>query len=157
VYAVRTAGSHASEDNAMLILSSSAGWQAALALSWQAPAGQCPELIATGTRGAIKIWPENASVEFYPLEPRLPTPGIDRLRPSWLQEWFQSPETQRRRFKLPRQDRMGYQAELRQFLTASDKGTPDVTSAVEARRDLEVALAARASLASGIPVECAFE
>src|SRR5437868_4633387 len=60
VYASRACGRHpgAVDDNVTLLLSSKAGWQATLAFSWQASAGRCPEFIATGNRGAIKIWPD---------------------------------------------------------------------------------------------------
>jgi predicted dehydrogenase len=159
VYASRASGRVAgsSEDNVTLLLSSKEGWQATLAFSWQASAGRCPEFIATGSHGAIKIWPDSASVDLYPLEPTAWARTVGRIRPSWLRQWFQSPEIQRRRFKLPRNDRMGYQAEIRSFLDAVDRGRPDVTSALAARRDLEIAMAAHASLECGGPVECRSE
>jgi len=159
IYASRASGrvSGSVEDNVTLLLSSKAGWQATLAFSWQASAGRVPEFIATGSRGAIKIWPDSASVDLYPLELSSWSRMAARIRPSWLRQRFESPELQRRRFKLPRNDRMGYQAELRAFLDAVERGRPDVSSAVEARRDLEIAMAAHASLACGGPVDCRTE
>jgi predicted dehydrogenase len=159
VYASRARGSIANkaEDNVTLMLSSDDGWQATLALSWQASPGLCPEFIATGSRGAMKIWPDGSFLDLYPLEPQFWTRAIAQVRPYWLRKWLESPETQRRRFKLPKRDRLGYQAELRQFLEAIEQGYPDVSSALEARRDLEIALAAHASLASGGPVDCRAE
>jgi predicted dehydrogenase len=159
IYASRATGRPAAsgEDNVTLILSSRAGWQATLAFSWQASAGRCPEFIATGSRGAMKIWPDSAAVDLYPLEPSPWARVVGKIRPSWLRQRLESPELQRRRFKVPAQDRMGYQAEIRHFLDAVEAGCPDVSSAVEARRDLEVAMAAHASLASGGPVDCRAE
>jgi predicted dehydrogenase len=153
VYASCASGS-ATEDNVTLQLSSAAGWQATLAFSWQASAGRCPEFIATGSLGAIKIWPESSSVDFYPVQPSFWTRAVSRIRPNRLRQRLQSPELQRRRFRLPRRDRMGYQAELRHFLDAVRLGEPDVSSASSARRDLEIVMAAQTSLASGNPADC---
>ena len=156
VYASRALSAEGDEalDNATLILSSDSGWQAALAFSWQASAGACPEFIISGSQGALKIWPDSKSVDLYPAEPNMLTRLISRIRPYWLQHALLVPELQRRRFLLPAHDRMGYRAELAAFLKAVKKGEPDVSSAEEARRDLEIVMAAHASLASGIPVPC---
>ena len=160
VYASRAGvspGGGSAEDNVTLLLSSKKGWQATLVFSWQASAGRVPEFIATGSRGAIKIWPDSSSVDLYPIEPGWWSRMVARLRPSWLQERFVSPEMQRRRFKLPRHDRMGYQAELRHFLDLVQRGRPNLTSALQARRDLEIVMAAYASLECAAPVECRSE
>jgi myo-inositol 2-dehydrogenase/D-chiro-inositol 1-dehydrogenase len=142
------------QDNATMVLSSSAGWQASLALSWQASAGSHPEFIISGSEGAMKIWPNSRSVDLYPSSPGPLTRLISRIRPHWLQQALMFPEMQRRRFFLPREDRMGYRAELAAFLEAINKGRPDVSSAQEARRDLEIVMAAQVSLDSGVPVPC---
>jgi predicted dehydrogenase len=160
VYASRamsSVGDGHADDNVTMVLSSRAGWQATLAFSWQASAGRCPEFVAAGTRGAIKIWPESESVDLYPLEPTRLERAVGRIRPTWLRQWFEHPELKRQRFKLPVPDRMGYQAELRHFLELVRLGQPDVLSAVEARRDLEVVMAAKSSLACEAPVECRAE
>jgi len=104
VYASRASGRTpgSAEDNVTLLLSSKAGWQATLAFSWQASAGRCPEFIATGSDGAIKIWPDSGSVDVYPLEPTAWARTVAKIRPSWLRQRFESPEIQRRRYKLPR-------------------------------------------------------
>jgi len=151
-------GGPSAGDNITLLLSSeSGGWRATLASSWQASAGICPEFIVSGTRGAIKIWPDRFSVDLYPVEPGLLTKLISRVRPSWLQQLLHSPEWPRRRFLFSPWDRMGYQSELRDFLRAVQRGLPDVSSALEARRDLEVAIAAEESLRSGHAVPCELE
>ena len=141
-------------DNATLVLASRAGWQAVLALSWQASAGAQPEFLCTGTHGALKIWPDSTTLDFYPLEPTWRTRAISRISPHWLQVRFLSPETQRYRTRLPHADRMGYRAQLRSFMAATARALPDVASAREARRDVEIVMAAYASLATGAPVEC---
>lgn len=154
---VSAAGPPAGDNITIVLSSSSAGWQATLTSSWQASAGICPEFIISGTEGAVKIWPQSPAVDLYPCRPSRLSRLVSMVRPSWLQTLIQSPELQRRRIKLPRGDRMGYQAELRSFLQAIDRETPDVSSAMEARRDLEIALAAKRSLESGRPVPCIAE
>lgn len=135
-------------DNATLVLSGDA-WKANISLSWQAAAGRNPEFILAGDEGALKIWPESRAVDFYPVAPSLLTRAVERIRPWWLQQRLQSPELQRRRFRVPRRDRMGYQAELRHFLTAVGHNQGDVSSAIEGRRDIEVAMAAKMSFKMG--------
>jgi len=145
------------DDNVTLLLSSRAGWQATLSFSWQASAGVCPEFILAGNRGALKIWPESTTVDVYPVKRTALTRIISGVRPEWLREKLQSPETQRRRIRLPRHDRMGYQAELQEFLNAVAAGKPNVSSAEEARRDLEIVMAAYSSLTSGASADCSVE
>ena len=160
VFASRAASSAAGStelDNVTLVLGSRAGWQAVLAFSWQASAGVQPEFILSGTRGSLKIWPDSRTLDFYPLEPTGLTRAIARVRPSALQLLLQSPETQRQRTRLARTDRMGYRAELQAFLEAAERGVADVTSAREARRDVEIVMAAYASLESGRAVGCGGE
>ena len=133
------------EDNLVLMLCGNS-WKASLSLSWQASAGRCPEIVVAGDEGALKIWPENTSVDLYPVAPGLLTRAVGRIRPWWLRERLQSPELQRRRFRVPRWDRMGYQAELRHFLAAVDLNRADVSSAIQGRRDIEVVMAAYGAL-----------
>jgi predicted dehydrogenase len=141
-------------DNASVLLSSRAGWTAVLSFSWQASAGRCPEIIVTGTEGALKIWPESMTLDLYPNRPTRRSRLVSRVRPWWLQEFLQSPERQRVGTRLPRHDRMGYQAELREFLQAVGIGAASVVSAVEGRRDLEIALVAATSASAGAPLRC---
>jgi predicted dehydrogenase len=155
--AENTVGGRDTRDNVTIILSSAAGWQAVLSLSWQGAAGSFPEFIATGSRGAIKIWPDGRFVDLYSGSPNRLGRLISRLRPYRLQRFFQSPELQRRRHTISNSDRMGYSAELRAFWGAIEAGARDLGSAYQARRDVEIALAAEASLAAGATVDCSVD
>jgi predicted dehydrogenase len=156
VYASRARGAMGSdaEDNMTLLLSANSGWQATLVFSWQGSPGRCPEFIATGTHGAIKIWSDSSEVNFYPREPGFWARAVSRVRPYWLRSYFESPEIQRHRFRLTRRDPLGYQAELRCFIDAVQRGNPDTLSAQAARRDIEIAVAAQTSLSNGVRVDC---
>jgi predicted dehydrogenase len=144
----------ASEDNVTFVLASDLGWQATLSCSWQASAGRCPEFIVTGSEGGLKIWPESDAVDLYSQTPTLRTRLVSRLRPWWLQSLFSSSENQRRRLRLSGEDRLGYRAELRDFLRRAEAGRPDTESAREARRDLEIVMAGYESLERRGPVSC---
>jgi predicted dehydrogenase len=144
-----------SGDNITLLLSSPEGWRATVWQSWQASAGRVPDIIMTGTDGALKLWPENSELHLFPNRPTALTRLVSSLRPWWVRELFRSLETQRVRIPLPQHDRMGYQAEIREFLQSIEEGTPTVESALSGRRDLEIALAGQLSLSTGSPVDCA--
>jgi predicted dehydrogenase len=144
-----------SPDNVTVMLSGNEGWRATLWQTWQASAGRCPELILTGTDGALKLWPESSDMQVFPNHPTARTRMVSRLRPWWLRELFRSFETQRVRIPLPARDRMGYQAEIREFLRRIEDGDYSLDSAYSGRRDVEIALAAQASLSAGAPVSCA--
>jgi predicted dehydrogenase len=144
------------EDHILLVLDGD-GWTANLNLSWQASAGRCPEFLIAGDKGALKIWPENRSVDLYPVAPGLLTRTVARVRPWWLRDRIQSPESQRRRFRMQRGDRLGYQAGLRDFLLAAELNNrssssgprtrrENVASAIEGRADIAVVMAAYDSL-----------
>lgn len=150
-------GGHTPEDNVTIIMSSDKGWQATLSCSWQASAGRCPELIVLGNRGGLKIWPKSDTVDVYSEAPTLRTRLLSRIRPWRLQSLLSSPENQRRRHHVPREDRLGYQAELQDFLGRVQRGRTDTESAQEARRDLEVVMAAHESLRCGVPVSCSVQ
>jgi predicted dehydrogenase len=138
------------EDNVTFILESGGGWHATVCLSRQASAGLVPEFVVTGSLGALNVSPDRRTVDLYPLQPTKRTRLVSQIRPWWLQEALRSPESQRSRFPLPRPDRMGYRAELMDFLgRATIGGNPDVSSAVEARRDLEIVQAGYASMRTG--------
>lgn len=142
-------------DNVTMLLSSPEGWRATVLQSWQASAGRVPDIIMAGTDGALKLWPENSELHLFPNRPNLLTRVVSNLRPWWLREFFRSLETQRIRIPLPQHDRMGYQAEIREFLRSIEEETPSQESALSARRDLEIALAGQLSLSTGSPVDCA--
>jgi predicted dehydrogenase len=146
-----------SEDNVTLVMGSDAGWQATISCSWQASAGRCPEFIVMGNRGGLRIWPDSDTVDLYSQEPTIRTRWLSRVRPWWLQSLLTSPESQRRRLSIPSQDRMGYQAELQDFLGRVDRGRPDTESAEEARRDLEIVMAGYESLERRAPVNCSVQ
>lgn len=152
-----TVGVHETRDNVTLILSSATGWQAVLSLSWQGSAGRIPEFIATGSRGAMKIWPDGRFVDLYAGAPNRLGQLISRIRPYKLQRLLQSPELQRRRYTTSSSDRMGYGRELRTFMSSIETGVRDLTSARQARRDVEIAVAAERSLSSGRAVHCAVD
>jgi predicted dehydrogenase len=156
IFAVRADHDRAQapEDNVTFVLASDSGWQATLSSSWQASAGRCPEFIVMGSKGGLKIWPESDSVDVYSQEPTLRTRLVSKVRPWWLQSLLSSPESQRRRVRVRTEDRLGYQAELQDFLRRVQSGQPDTESANEARRDLEVVMAGYESLERRVPVAC---
>jgi predicted dehydrogenase len=137
------------KENCTIVLSSRRGWQAAIILSWQNSTGRNPEIILSGTSGALKIWPLSNALDFYPSKPTFYTRLVSRVRPWRLREMLQSFESQRTRIRFNTTDRMGTKAQLQAFITAFHKNVSDVSSAVEARRDLQIVAAARHSLSTG--------
>lgn len=146
VFASRAKNCVDGDDNATMVLGSRAGWMAVIILSWQASVGVNPEIILTGTNGAMKIWPSSTYLDMYPLKPNKLTQMIAKIRPTPLRQLVESQETQRQRSYLPRTDRMGYRGELTDFIRMTRLGLPNVTSALEAKKDLAIVLAAQRSL-----------
>jgi UDP-N-acetyl-2-amino-2-deoxyglucuronate dehydrogenase len=146
------------EDHVLLVLAGDDGWKANLSLSWQASVGRCPEFVITGDKGAIMIWPENTSVDFYPVAPGPLSRAVAQIRLWWLKARLESLELQRRRFRVQTWDRMGYQAELRDFVVFTELNGnsktrgENVASAIQGRRDIEVVMAAYESLEHHRPV-----
>jgi predicted dehydrogenase len=134
------------DDSVQALFSSRRGWQAHMLLSWSSPRGHSPDVIISGDKGVLQLWPDAAFVELYPAEPQFLTELVSMIRPAWLSEKLMSPALQRVRLPIPDADRLGYLTEIREFVAAVAEGRPPVTPAVDGRRDLEIVLQGYESL-----------
>jgi predicted dehydrogenase len=134
------------EDSVQVLLSSRLGWQAHLLMSWSSPRGHSPDILVSGERGILQIWPGDPYLELYPAEPRLLTELVSYIRPAWLGEKLMRPTFQRVRLPVPDADKIGYLTEIREFLAAVTEGRQPATVPMDARRDLEIVLRAYESL-----------
>ncbi|MGH7718099.1 MAG: flavin reductase [Gemmatimonadaceae bacterium] len=137
------------EDSAQLLFSSRAGWEAHLLLSWATYRGRLPDMVIVGDKGTLHLWPGSAYLDYFPVAPRPITQLLSYVRPYWLQEKLRRPEQQRVRVTLRDEEGTGYVAEVREFLAAVIEGRAPVTTAADARRDLEIVLSAYESLDRG--------
>lgn len=135
------------EDSVQALCSSRYGWQGHLLLSWAGPRGHSPDIILSGDRGVLHLWPGAPYVDLYPAEPRAIPRLLSYVRPAWLAEKLMRPEWQRVRLPIAEEDRLGYLTEVREFLTAVAEGRSPVSAPEAARRDLEVVLCAYQALA----------
>jgi predicted dehydrogenase len=137
------------EDNA-LILFEGDGWTAQILTAWSATAGSIPEFILFGHQGTIHIWAGAGYVDLYPVSPTFTTRIVAKIRPWWLREYLSSSSNQRKRIPLGyEKDRMGYRAELQEFVTNISSSKPSIEAAQQGRRDLELILLAQQAMVSG--------
>jgi len=124
-------------------------------LNWSGPRGHNPDIIISGERGVLQLWPGKSYVELYPAEPQLLTELVSYVRPAWLSEKLMSPTLQQVRLPISDADRIGYLSEIREFIAAVSERRAPVTPATDGRRDLEVVLRGYESLRAeawvGIP------
>ena len=142
------------EDSIQLLFDSSRGWQAHFLLSWAGPRGDSPDIIVSGEKGVIHLWPGR---KFYDLYPALPTPitrWLSYVRPRWLSEKLARPEFQRVRRRIPDEDATGYLQEVQEFLSAVQEGRSPVTAPEDARRDVEIVLSGYSSLKASAWESC---
>lgn len=106
------------DDSVQALFSSSYGWQAHMLLNWSSPSGDSPDILISGDKGTLQLWPGRSYVELYPAEPQLLTTMVSMIRPAWLSEKLMSRSLQQVRLPIPARDRIGYLNEVREFLAA---------------------------------------
>jgi predicted dehydrogenase len=145
------------EDSVQLIFNSSRGWQGHFLLNWAGPRGDSPDIIISGEKGVIHLWP---SMRFYDLYPALPTPltrCLSYVRPAWLADKLSRPAFQKVRRPVPDADPTGYLQEVQEFLAAIAEGRDPVSKPEDARRDVEIVLKGYRSLENDAWESCAPE
>lgn len=135
------------EDSAQILFSSPAGWEAHLLCSWSTQRGMLPDIVITGEKGTLHLWPGARFLDYYPVEPRPLTRLLSYVRPYSLQARLIRPGMQRVRMQLPEKDGTGYLGEMQEFLAAIIEDRPPVTPPEDGRRDLEIVLHCYQSLA----------
>ncbi len=138
----------AAEDSVQLLFFSRAGWQAHMLLSWASQRGHLPDIVVTGEKGTLHLWPGARYFDYYPVAPKPLTRVVSMVRPYWLQEKFLRPTLQRVRTPLRESDVTGYLGEMREFVAAVAEERPPSTSAADGRRDLEIVMHCYDSLAT---------
>jgi len=103
-----------------------------------------------GDRGTIHMWPMRGYFDYYPHAPRPITAMLSYVRPYSLQARLMKPEHQRVRTELGGED-TGYPEEMAAFLAAVARGIRDLDSAIQGRRDLEIAECVYRAMESGRP------
>jgi len=128
------------EDSAQVIFSSSQGWQAHLLLNWAGPRGNTPDILVSGDRGVLQLWPSARFLDWIPDEPLPLVRFIGEIRPRWLGEKLMKPQYQRVRIPITDRDTQGYLTEVREFLASVAEGRAPTSDPIDARRDLEIVL-----------------
>jgi predicted dehydrogenase len=141
------------EDSVQLLFSSRYGWQAHMLLSWSSQRGDLPDIVLTGDKGTLHLWPGKRYLDYYATAPRVLPQIISYLRPYWLQEKLLRPQMQRLRKPLPDRDTTGYLGEMKEFLSSIAEGRMPASPPEDARRDLEIVMRSYESLAQGGWVE----
>jgi predicted dehydrogenase len=139
----------AGEDSAEMLFASAYGWRARLLLNWAGPRGNSPDIIISGEKGTIHLWPSQPYYDLYPAGARPLTRLVSYVRPVWLAEKLMGPGMQLMRRRIPDTDRDGYLTEIREFVSAVAEGRQPASLAEEGRRDVEIVLRAYAALESG--------
>lgn len=137
------------EDSVQVLFSSDLGWQAHMLLSWSTQRGHLPDIVVAGNLGTFHFWPGARFWDYYPVEPRLLTRAISLVRPRSLQDKLMHPTLQQVRRLVKDEDPTGYCGEFEEFMAAVSEDRPPVTPPQDARRDLEIILAAYDSLRTG--------
>ena len=128
------------EDSIQVLFSSNAGWEAHLLLSWASHKGNVPDIVVTGEKGTLHLWPGAGYLDYYPVAPRPLTRFISHVRPYWLRASLMRPNLQRIRIPLSDKDKTGYISEVREFLDAITNQREPSTLPEDGRRDLEIVL-----------------
>jgi predicted dehydrogenase len=136
------------EDGLIAMFSSRYGWNCQITTTWAAVLGKVPDIIVLGDEGTFHLWPLTGYYDYYPKGDRLLTEIIGYVRPYWLRTRLMRPELQRERVKVEGED-TGYPQEMSAFLEAVSSGIGNVTSAIDARRDLEIVLDTYRAASSG--------
>lgn len=138
------------EDSAQVIFASKVGWQAHLLCSWSSYRGHLPDIVVTGDKGTLHLWPGARYVDYYPVAPKPVMQFVPLIRPRVLQGLFSKPVFQRSRIELSDSEGTGYLGEMQEFLACVAEEREPITSAEDGRRDLEIILACYAGLAKGV-------
>jgi predicted dehydrogenase len=141
------------EDSVQLLFSNRLGWEAHLLLSWATIRGHAPDIVIAGDRGTLHLWPGARHLDLYPHAPGPLAALLSYVRPMWLQSKLWRPALKRLRVRLPDDAGTGYLAELRAFVGAVVRDQQPATSAMDARRDLEIVLRGYEALSGGRRVE----
>jgi predicted dehydrogenase len=137
------------EDSVQVMFSSRFGWQGHLLASWSSQRGHLPDIVITGEKGTLHLWPGAHHIDYYPVEPQLMTRLVSFVRPYSLQEKLMRPTLQRVRKKFSDKDATGYLGEMQEFVAAVAEGRQPITSAEDGRRDLEIVVRSYESLNAG--------
>ena len=137
------------EDSVQLLFSSPAGWEAHLLLSWSSNRGHLPDIVVSGEKGTLHLWPGAGFLDYYPVAPLPLTRLLSFVRPQWLQARLSHPAQQRIRVALAGRDKTGYESEVREFLAAVAGERQPATGPQDARRDLQIVLRSYEALSSG--------
>jgi hypothetical protein len=86
--------------------------------SWASERGHLPDLVITGEKGTLHLWPRERFVDYYPTTPRSIPALISHVRPYSLQSKLMIPSLQRVRLRLRDKDPTGYLSEMKEFLSS---------------------------------------
>lgn len=124
------------EDTAILNLEGN-GWTAESRLSWGVESGDLPEFVIMGSEGSLQLWPGKPYLMSYPRNPRGVRAFLQRhLTARLTSRLFRT--TQHERIRLGGHDLLGYEQELRAFLSAIDQDECSYHNAAEAIADLSI-------------------
>jgi predicted dehydrogenase len=126
------------EDNLRVCYTGDAGWSADIFVTWSAKPGLLPDIAVLGNLGTFHLWPGTRYVDYYPAAGTLLAQRLEYVRPYSLQARLRRLSTDRVRVPVPGKETTGYVAEFREFLNAVVEERAPVTSAEDARRDLEI-------------------
>jgi predicted dehydrogenase/flavin reductase (DIM6/NTAB) family NADH-FMN oxidoreductase RutF len=142
------------EDSVQLLFSSTLGWEAHMLLSWVTMRGHVPDITVAGDKGTLHVWPGSRSLDYYAATVRGEDP-IESLMTRLMPRRSQRRERPRR-ILVPGQDQTGYEAEMREFLSAVIEERQPASLPEDARRDLEIVLCGYEALARGARVSIPF-
>jgi predicted dehydrogenase len=143
----------AGEDSVQVIFSSKAGWEAHMLFSWASLRGHLPDIVISGEKGTLHLWPGKSYVDLYPVDPPFVPRMLSLVRPYWLQEKLMRPQFGRIRISLPEKEGSGYPGEFREFLAAVAEEREPASPPEDGRRDLEIVLGCYDALAQGRSVQ----
>jgi predicted dehydrogenase len=143
----------AGEDSAQVLFKSPYGWEAHFLLNWAGPRGHSPDIIVSGDRGVLHLWPGRGYYDYMPAEEPEWMRFVPYIRPRWLAERLERPERLQQRRRIESEDTLGYLTEVREFLAAVGEKRAPVSDPRDGVRDLEVVLRAYESMNSGRWVE----
>jgi len=137
------------EDNLRVCYTGDAGWSADIFVTWSAKLGLLPDIAVLGELGTFHLWPGARYVDYYPAAGTPLTRLLEYVRPYSLQARLRRLSTERVRIAVPGRETTGYVAEFREFLNAVVEERTPVTTAEDARRDLEIVECTYDALARG--------
>jgi predicted dehydrogenase len=137
------------EDSVQVMLASNYGWQAHMLFSWATPRGHGPDIIVSGEKGVIHLWPGTSYLDLYRAGASPFVGLLEQIPSALVARLLARPALRRVRRSIAGRGADGYLWEAREFLAAIQEGRPPVSTAQDARRDVEIVLCAYEALRTG--------